>query len=117
MSLSQFLLVCANVYFFLGLGLYVQMRNGPIFALSSLGALFILLGAWWPEAHTDGLVAAFFPGAVALVYLVGAMVCFGRSEIRPDFWGKGLAMVLISAVGLAGAACALLLEWPHAVGP
>ena len=112
MSLSQFLLLTANVYFFLGLGLFVQVRQGWVFGLSSAGALLVLLGAWWVKTPDDAMVAALFPGLVAVGYLIVASICFIRSEDRPDFFGKGVTMTLIALVGLAAAACAAWVDWP-----
>jgi hypothetical protein len=116
-SLPQFLLLTANVYFFLGLGLFVQVRQGWIFALSSAGAMLVLAGAWYVKVPADGMIAALFPGLVAVGYLIGASVCFIRSGDRPDFFGKGVTMSLIALVGLAAAACAVWLDWPVVLGP
>ena len=109
--MPQFLLLTANVYFFLGLGLFVQVRQGWVFGLSSAGAMVVLVGAWYVKTPDDGMVAAFFPGLVAVGYLIGAGVCFIRSGDRPDFFGKGVTMTLIALVGLAAAACAAWMDW------
>lgn len=112
MSLTIFLLITTNVYFFLGLAYYVQSQNTVVFGLSSVGALLVLLAVWWSQSHEDPLLAALLTGVVALGYLSGALVCFGRSSMRPDFFGRGITLILISAAGFGATACVALLEWP-----
>ena|GEM_PF-5358136 len=112
MSLTIFLLITTNVYFFLGLAFYVQSQNAVVFGISSAGALVVLLGVWWSQSHKDPLVAALLTGAVALGYLLGSLACFKRSSLRPDFFGKGITLALISAAGFGATACVALLQWP-----
>lgn len=110
------MLVLANGYFFLGLALYVQIRQGWFFVLSSAGALLVLLGAWWVQSPGDAPVAALFPGSVALMYLIGSLVCFLRASDRPDFFGKGVTLILVAGLGFAGAGCVALMKWPIQFG-